>query len=219
MSISLSPPKMKSFETTNSRNDLSRSGIKQTLVDAGNKSTTKSSFDMKPAFIARKIEDEDLFGDTVRANVLGLSQINEEKINEEDELVNSQVEVSREEEGKDLHTSNIFKLDMLSSSKYKEYNRGPVYREGHIIRHSVVGPLEVFERYQKQLKRNSKDNQNSFDKGDNVSVSESSVMNRTHTFKFQPSMNENSGTSSFLQSMGSNLMGLSAGGGALSKKQ
>ena len=108
MSLTLSPPKMKSFETNHSRGDLSRSTMKQTFVEAGNKSTTKSSYDLKPAYIAKKIEDEDLFGDSLRANVLGLSQINEEKINEEDELLNSQVEVSREEEGKDIPTSNIF---------------------------------------------------------------------------------------------------------------
>lgn len=43
---------------------------------------------------------------------------------------------------------------MLSNAKYKEHNKGPSFKTaGGIVRHSIVGSLDHFEKMDKKIKR------------------------------------------------------------------
>ena len=117
---------------------------------------------VKACYIAKKINDEDLFGDTFvskpMATTLGLSQIKEEKGQDgiEEQEPTSSVDESYElgELEPQSPQMNLFKKDTLLSSKYKEHGKGPSYAPtGHLVKHSIIGSVEMFERYQRSLKK------------------------------------------------------------------
>ena len=122
---------------------------------------TSSLYKTKPTYIAKKITTDELFGDSCKiTSAVVLSQINEERANEMDEpnepsVLGSAVEGEEENDVSEIQESrNIFQKESLVSSKYKEQGKGPVYNQtGLIIKHSIVGSSEMFERYQRNLKK------------------------------------------------------------------
>jgi uncharacterized protein YaaR (DUF327 family) len=168
-------PKVRLPEIKKTQQDLSHSNSRTTVGGRG------TLYETRPSYISKKIEDEDLFGDDVKGSIL-LSRINEEKGAEDESYPSPNTLETEFDDKKEAGITNIFKVDVLSSSKYKEHNKGPVYKEGQMIKHSIVGSVESYERYQKQLKRIKHENTMSFDRDtnkDNNSVSEVSAPTRT----------------------------------------
>jgi len=172
------PTRIKLPEINKSKLDTSVNSSKM-----GDSRTNKSQrtylYDTKPTFIAKKVGDEDLFGTADKGNEFGLSKINEEEGPDGDNIPSPRQE---EDEPKETPAVNIFQTEMLASSKYKEHNKGPIYRNGQLVKHSIVGSVEMFERYQKQLRRlkdlkENKDSTASFEK-DNMSMSDVSTINK-----------------------------------------
>jgi hypothetical protein len=208
MSVQNTPSRIKLPEINKSRLDKSQSSSRYN--DSRNlKSQRNQLYDIKPTFIAKKVGDDDLFGATIKGNHSGLSKIHEEEGPDGDYIPSPRFE---EDEIKESPTQNIFQMEMLASSKYKEHNKGPIYRNGQLIKHSIVGSAEMFERYQKQLKRvkDHKDSTVSFEK-DNLSVSDVSAINRG--VRQTATINFDSGSSSFLGGMSNSLQAV------ISKKQ
>ena len=129
-----------SASTSPSRSRIDSSGWQE--------KTSKS----KPTFLARKINSDQLFGDSFK---VGLSQISEEKVMETEEL-EVFLEASQAETENPLKKEprNIFERESLISSKYKEHGKGPsLTPDGRIVKHSIVGPVETFDRYQRGMKK------------------------------------------------------------------
>lgn len=49
---------------------------------------------------------------------------------------------------------NIFHAESLHNSRYQEINKGPIIRNGKLVRHSIAGSQETFERYQRKKQMN-----------------------------------------------------------------
>jgi len=65
---------------------------------------------------------------------------------------------------------------MLHNAKYKEHTKGPVIKDGLILKHSVVGTLDLFEKMERKGKKHvtagstvSFDKDNTGQKGDDNS--------------------------------------------------
>jgi len=151
---------------------------------------TTGLYKTKPAYIAKKITTDELFGDSCKiTSAVMLSQINEERANEIDEpnepsVLGSAVADEEENDVSEIHEPrNIFQKESLVSSKYKEQGKGPVYNNtGLIIKHSIVGSSEMFERFQRNLKKGA--------------IKESGLMKESSSFpdKENASFSERSGS-------------------------
>jgi len=105
-------------------------------------------------YIIKKVSTDDLFDDQMRqSNFIGLSQIKEENTGDLDEIFPSSLVVNLAGPKSDT-TRNIFRAEMISSTKYKEQSKGPVFFEGKVIKHSIIGPTDLFERQQRIHKKN-----------------------------------------------------------------
>jgi len=145
-----------------SQNRLSRISVSsyepvdKSIIIPEKNNWTSQIYKTKPAYVATKITAKDVFEETKHATTLVLSQINEEKNNETEDLdafvsFNETIESRR---SKEKQLQNLFKKENLVSSKYKEHQKGPNFnRDGQIIKHSIIGSSENFERYQRSLKR------------------------------------------------------------------
>lgn len=68
-------------------------------------------------------------------------------------LEKSHLESDRSETGRSISQPNgksIFQAELIHSSKYQEVHKGPIVRAGKLIRHSIAGPTEIFERYHRR---------------------------------------------------------------------
>jgi hypothetical protein len=176
----------------------------------GRRPATAQVYETKPSYIARKVENEELYGDPKASSLL--SQINEEATAEwEDGTPKANIFDQKQE------PINIFRAEMLNSQKYKEHNKGPIYRDGQLVKHSIVGPVEAFEKYERRMKKQTnKDSMMSIDKDSNSEAS-SSVQNKN----VRPlSTRSNDPTSqSFLTGFASNQGVVSRRPGADKKKE
>jgi len=148
----LSPPNQRP-----SRISISSSvQIDRSIIIPDKPNWTSSIYKTKPAYVATKITTPDIHDEHKPATTLVLSQINEEKNNETDDFeaftsVNGNLESRRK---RDKETNNIFKRENLLSPKYQEYRKGLDFTaDGLPKKHCIVGSSEVFERYQRNIKR------------------------------------------------------------------
>jgi len=132
--------------------DLNQLSISKSAHLPKKESFTDRLYKTKPAYVAKKFNNhEEVLGDSHRQiAAVALSQINEEKMNETEDLIEVESIDQTRESGEPY---NIFKREGLSSSKYKEYQK-PVYVNGQFVKHSIVGPQELYERHQRGLRRN-----------------------------------------------------------------
>jgi len=114
-------------------------------------SFTDRLYKTKPTYLAKKVMNEEMEDSCKPIGTVALSQINEEKMNEAEDLMEVESINQTREVGEPY---NIFKKEGLNSSKYKEHQKGPVYMNGQLVKHSIVGPQEVFERQQRGIRRN-----------------------------------------------------------------
>ena len=157
----------------------------------------------KPLFVAKRIAT-DLFEDKEDTNPQGLQLISEEPV----EL---STKVSPEKQGhpfdfidterssvKQCEKSNVFEAELLNSTRYKEINKGPIFRNGKVIKHSIVGSPEIFERPHKPLQRlgtKNHDTDSSF-----TSMNESLGLQKLPTLALadqSPSLKPSTGTSPY----------------------
>jgi len=104
--------------------------------------------------VSRKINTEELYGSSLIKpnNTFDLRQIREEITDRVGSHDLSDVEDARSEYF-NLNSNNIFQTEILLSPKYKEQEKGPIFRNGQLIKHSVVGPIDSFERSHKTAKK------------------------------------------------------------------
>ena len=161
---------------------MSNATLDRTFNVLDNSGWTDKAYKTKPAFIAKKITNEELFGETLALKPVPseLGQI-QEKINEAEDMDNIESLNEIMEKVDHREPKNIFQTEKLTSSKFKEHDHGPSYHPaGKIVKHSIIGTTENFERYQRTLKRHIPLGESLLiisDK-DNISFSEKSSMSR-----------------------------------------
>lgn len=147
----------------------------------------------RPAFIARKINPEEIYSSTVRQSIMvELSKIKEEGADEVDLLyppdTESELDLTMRE------TKNLFRNEGIISAKYKEPNKGPIYKNDKIVKHSILGSVEAFERQQKNQQKKTRSRGGSIQSSDHDSKTEASASKLMKTTNL-PSLNEVSFTS------------------------
>ena len=112
-------------------------------------------YETKPKYVAKRLDEDTLFESTIKPKEQ-LEQITEEEPPDSRRVV---VDYDLEYDkfnSKVPETENIFKSEMLHNAKYKEHTKGPVIKDGLILKHSVVGTLDLFEKMERKWKRNGK---------------------------------------------------------------
>jgi len=110
--------------------------------------------------IAKKIADEEVYGSNLNLQLtksnIKLLQINEDKndiFEGISELDDGQSDLDSPERQKLGSSNNLFQTNTFQSPKYKEQPKGPVMKNGQIVRHSILGSVEGYERYQRVTKK------------------------------------------------------------------
>ena len=103
---------------------------------------------IRTSYIARKINQDDICDSSMKQSS-ALLQIKEEKIESIEEASEGQSELDI---AFDTNKS-IFQASGFASSKYKEPTKGPAYNKGQIIRHSIVGSIEGYEKAQQSVEK------------------------------------------------------------------
>lgn len=106
------------------------------------------------AFVARPVENTDLF-DTREEKSQTQQVISENPpvIVSRHEAITAIANDPDEKALENMTERNIFVAEMIKSSKYSDRAKGPIFEDGKVVRHSVVGPVTAFERHQKRLQR------------------------------------------------------------------
>ena len=140
-----------------------------------------------PVFLAKRVNDEDLQDE--KEEKPSSPQILMQILEEPPETVTkaspgksqSHIEIEHEEEEANTveKGKNIFELEMLHSTKYQEHSKGPVFENGKVVKHSIVGSVEGFERQLRKgqkAARQGQDSETSF-----VSNAESGIISTKNT--------------------------------------
>jgi len=149
----LEPLWMKSYKLP----DLNRSSSSNIANKRGStvftleKQSKPKSHQIRINYIARKISQDDVCDTTIKqSSAMLLSQIKEEKVENIEELSEAQSDFELTFEGNKniFHTPGTF-----ASSKYKEPTKGPTIVDGQIIKHSIIGPIEFYEKAQQNVEK------------------------------------------------------------------
>ena len=162
------------------------------FADPHRKKKTPKLYPILPTHIARKVQVEDVLDDKPEKqnpHQLRLGQISEEPC-ELNQILNEEYSgyQSKRNDSFSAAKKNIFSTDSLHSSKYQELIKGPVIRNGKLVRHSIVGTTELFDKQQRkkqsQLHGKHHDTENSFSISD---LTMSTHRANTHVSNLMPS--------------------------------
>lgn len=157
-------------------------------------------YPITPSYVAKKISSKELNEDKEDRNfspTWKLHQISEdpreENLHIPFEKSKRALSVDSEVLAFDLPEikTSIFQSDLYGSSKFHEHTRGPVYLNGKLLKHSVVGPIDMFERQQKRrnhgnsTKQQQQDTDSSFTTFNESLTNISRRPNRQPTFSMQ----------------------------------
>jgi len=145
-------PEIEKIHSTNSIQQHPSISIIQPTDSSSDESRTSTKGHFH--YIIKKVSTDDLFDDKMRqSNFMGLSQIKEENTGDLDELFPSQLAAHLGGAKSDT-TRNIFTAEMITSTKYKEQSKGPLFFQGKVLKHTIIGPTDLFERQQRIHKKN-----------------------------------------------------------------
>lgn len=111
-------------------------------------------------FLAKKVEDSELHAakEEKLATQQELTQISEDprEVSPKNSARKSFTQTSSAFALNPDKERNIFEVEMIHSSKYQENYKGPFFHNGKVVKHSVVGPANLFEKHQMKLQRQVK---------------------------------------------------------------
>lgn len=125
--------------------------------------STGQLYPTNPKFLARRLTGQDISNEHHDNNSLAVTSRFEmrqimEEMSENPRTTNNLESPAHEQtfDGIDLSPEpkrSIFKEEKMDGKRYQEYSRGPQYFNGKLVRHSIVGPTDLFERTQRQVNR------------------------------------------------------------------
>ena len=164
---------LKANETNESRDSISPSPNKQ---DARSNSHDKAS-KVTPKYLAKKLSQSELISEKEdkQHSHSTLEKISEEGYlnqaksrNKNSRILDPENEMDEIDEENAIdykNDKNIF-LKIVEPPKYCSYLKGPVYLNDKVVKHSVVGPISLFERSQRRQRKSvgskPQDNESSF---------------------------------------------------------
>ena len=172
----VSLPKTTAFEHT---------AVEFTTESSAKRNTTKF-YSRPPSYVSRAIPAEQVYDTRAEKSLIlndRLQYISEEPIEGHlqepvEKVQEYSIDLGSHSSDFPLNKSNIFQAEQLDASRFQEHSKGPIYIDGKVVRHSIVGTVELFEKYhRKKLKASKQDTDTS-----SMLINDSMVnVSRTHT--------------------------------------